>query len=82
MRATLGAIIDGHDVVSVLWVSFAAGVGVTATFGFALVGVVRSVDLRRDGRAVEATLVAVLGLLALAVVLAALVYGIVVMTQK
>jgi hypothetical protein len=82
MRAMLGAIVDGHDVVNVLWVSVASGVGVTAVFGFAIVGIVRSVDLSRDGRAVEAALAAILGLVALAAVLSALVYGIVVMTQK
>jgi hypothetical protein len=79
---SLGAIVEGGDLVQVIWTSLAAGIGVTAVFALAIFGATVAVDLRRDGRPGEATVFGVLGLLALAVVAAALVFGIVVMTQK
>ncbi len=80
--SVLATIIDGHALVQLIWVGFAAGVGVTGAFALALLGVTRAADFSRDGRAVEAALYGVLGLAALAAVTAAVVYGIVVMTQK
>ena len=80
--APLGAIVDGDALLDVVWASLAAGVGVTALFGIAILGAVRAVDLSRNGRSAEALALAGVGALALLVVAAAIVFGIVVMTQK
>ena len=78
----LATIVDGHALLQLVWVGAVAGVGVTAAFGFALLGVTRAADLGRHGRSGEALVYGAMGALALAVVLGAVVYGIVVMTQK
>ena len=78
----LGAIVDGGDLLEVIWVSFAAGLGVTAVFAIALAGATRTLDLRRDGRGFEATAYGALALVASAGVAAAVVLAIVVMTNK
>jgi hypothetical protein len=80
--STLASIVDGHALLQLVWVGALAGVGVTAAFGFALLGVTRAAELGRHGRSGEALVYGAFGALALAVVLAAVVYGIVVMTQK
>jgi hypothetical protein len=80
--STLASIVDGHALLQVVWVGAVAGVGATAAFGFALLGVTRAAELGREGRSGEAVVYGVLGAAALAVVLGALVYGIVVMTHK
>ena len=77
--ATIG---DGEPLLDVVWASFPAGLGVSAVFGIAILGAVRAVDYSRAGRAAEAIMLGVLCALALAVVGAAIVFGIVVMTQK
>ena len=80
--ATLASVIEGKQLLKVIWVAAAAGIGVTAAFAFALLGASRALDLSRDGRQPEATLYSALGAVALAVVVAAIAFGIVVMTQK
>ncbi len=75
------AIVDWDALLTVIWASLVAGIGVTAAFGFAILGGVRAVDLRRDGRVVEATLFSVVGVVGLVVVAGAIVFGIVVLTD-
>ncbi len=58
-----------------VWVSLAAAVGGTAAFSLAIAGAARFVDLRREGRAVEAGLFAAVTGLALAVCLGGVVLG-------
>lgn len=79
---SLGAIVDTGDLLEVAWVSLVAGIGVTASYGVAILGATRAVDLSREGRPGEAAMFAVLLVVALAAVGAAVVFGIVVMTQK
>jgi predicted membrane channel-forming protein YqfA (hemolysin III family) len=55
---------------------------VTIAFSFAIVGAVRSMDMRRDERPLEAGVYVAIGLIGLTVTLAALVYGIIIMTSK
>ena len=69
------AIVDWDALLTVIWASLVAGIGVTAAFGFAILGGVRAVDLRRDGRVVEATLFSVVGVVGLVVVAGAIVFG-------
>jgi hypothetical protein len=76
------ASIDWDALLEVVWSSAVAGVGVTAAFGIAIVGVTRAVDLRREGHASAALAAGAVGTVALAVVGAAIVFGIVVMTSK
>jgi ABC-type microcin C transport system permease subunit YejB len=75
-------IVDWAALGEVIGVSFVAGVGVTLAFSLALLGAVRFAELRQDERIVEATLYAIVGLVGLAVSLAAVVIGIILMTQK
>ena len=74
--------VDRGAVVDVIWASLLAGVGVTAVFSVGILGASRSVELRRDGHTAAAGAYAVLTVLAFAVVVAAMAFGIVVMTQK
>jgi uncharacterized membrane protein len=78
----LASIVDGHALLQVVWVGAVTGLGVTVAFGFAILGMSRASELGRHGRSGAALLYGALGAVALAVVAAAVVYGIVVMTQK
>jgi len=76
----IGSIVDTHALGQVVWVSVLAGVGVTAAWGLGILGATRAVEFGRDGRMGPATLYAVVGATGLAVVLAAIVFGIVILT--
>jgi hypothetical protein len=76
----IGAIVDTHALAQVLWVSVVAGVGMTASYGLAILGATRAVEFGRDGRVGEAAAYAVLGVAGLAAFLAAIVFGIVILT--
>jgi hypothetical protein len=80
--ALLAEVVSGHDLLQVVWVSLVAGIGVTAAYALAILGGARAVDLTRSGRSAEAVVFGVLCAIALVVVAAALVYGIVIMTTK
>jgi hypothetical protein len=77
----LASIVDWDALFTVVWASIAAGVGVTAAFGFAILGGTRALDLGREGRVGEATLFGVLGALGIVAVFAAIVFGIVVLSE-
>jgi membrane-anchored glycerophosphoryl diester phosphodiesterase (GDPDase) len=62
--------------------SLIAGVGVTLIFSIALLGVARFAEHNREGRAATAVAFGGLALLAAAAFLAAIVFGIIVMTSK
>ena len=74
------AVVDWDAVLQVIWVSLVAGVGVTAAWGFALLGSTRAVETGRDGRPAEAAFYAVVGAVGLLVVVGAIVFGIVILT--
>jgi hypothetical protein len=76
----IGAIVDTHALAQVLWVSVLAGVGVTGAYGLAILGATRALEFGRDGRIGEATVYAVIGIVGLAVFVAAIVFGIVILT--
>ena len=78
----LASIVDGDALLELVWVGAAAGIGVPAAFGVALFGVTRAADLSRAGRGPEAALYGALGVVALAAVTAAVVFGIIIMTHK
>jgi hypothetical protein len=75
------AIIDWDALLTVVWASLLAGIGVTAAFGFAILGGTRALELGRDRRVGEATIYGVLGLIGVATVLGAIVFGIVVLAE-
>jgi hypothetical protein len=76
------AAIDWDALLTAVWAAAAGGVGVTAAYGFAILGSVRAVDLGREGRTAEAAVYAAIGVIGLLTVLAAVVFGIVVLTNK
>jgi hypothetical protein len=78
----IATIVDGKAVWQTVVAAIVAGVGVTIIFAFALLGATRSVDLSRDGRTAAAAAWASVGLISFAVVVAAIVLGIIVMTTK
>ena len=77
----LATVVDWEGILDVVVVSFVAGVGVTAIYAVAVLGVTRVLDMSRDGRSLEAGAYGVLALVAFGVVIAACVFGIVVLTQ-
>jgi hypothetical protein len=76
------AVIDWDALLTVIWASLLAGIGVTAAYGLAILGATRAVELGRAGRVAEAAVYALLGVVGLATVLAAIVFGIVVLSDK
>ena len=82
MGALAAGAVDWDSLGKVVVAALVSGVGVTLCFSLAVAGATRFAELRRDQRSVEATLYAILGLLGLAATVAAVVIGIVVMTNK
>ena len=75
-------IVDVDTLLKVVGAAFAAGVGVTVAFALAIVGATRMVEMRRDGRGIEAGGYAALMIVALTVSAAAVAFGVIVMTTK
>ena len=75
-------VVDWRALVDVVIYSLGAGIGVTAIFALSILGATRAVDLRRDGHSGAAVAYGALMLVAFAAVAAAVVGGILVMTQK
>jgi hypothetical protein len=76
----IAKVVDWDALLQVVWVSLAAGVGVTAAWGFALLGSTRAVETGREGRRGAGFLYALIGTLGFAVVLGAIVFGILILT--
>ena len=76
----IATVVDWDALLQVIWVSLAAGVGVTAAWGLALLGSARAVETGRDGRMPEAGFYAIVGVLGFAAVVGAIVFGIVILT--
>ena len=78
----MAVVVETKELLQTVIASLVAGVGVTVVFSIAIWGVARFADLSRNERPVAAGAAATLAGLALAVTLAAVVFGIVVMTRK
>jgi len=78
----MATIVQTGDLVKTVIASLVAGVGITAIFSVAIWSGARFADLNRGGRPIAASAAGALGVLALAATLAAVVFGIVVMTSK
>jgi hypothetical protein len=77
----IASVVDTDALLTVVWASLVAGVGVTAAFGFAILGGVRAHELGREGRVGEAAILGAVGVLGVAAVIAAIVFGIVVLSE-
>jgi hypothetical protein len=78
---SFASIVDWDALLTVVWASAAAGIGVTAAYGLVILGTTRAVDLRRDGRTGEAIVFGVVGAVGIVTVCAAIVLGIVVLSE-
>ncbi|HEX2160354.1 MAG TPA: hypothetical protein VHF88_00850 [Thermoleophilaceae bacterium] len=78
----LADIVDVSDLVSVVWTSLVAGIGVCLVFSLAIVGFARATDMRREGNGVAMVAYTTLALIAFVAVMALVVFGVVVMTSK
>ena len=78
----LATIVDWKTLGQVALAALLAGVGVTTAFSFAILGATRMVEMRRDGRGIEAGAYATLMILGLAASGAAVAFGVIVMTKK
>ncbi len=76
-----GAIVNGGDLVQLLWSSFAAGIGVTVVYGVAILGAGRAVDHSRSGHRARATAYGALAAMSVVAVVAAVVLGIAAMAR-
>ena len=76
------ATIDWDALLTVVWSALLAGIVVPAAYGFVILGAARAVELGREGRAGEAVVYGVIGTLGAATVIAAIVFGIVVLSAK
>ena len=75
----IASIVDTHALLQVVWVSLLAGVGVTAAYGFGLLGTTRAIEYARDGHAAQAVAYAAVGVFGLVIVVGAIVFGIVIL---
>jgi len=78
----MAVVVETKELMQTVVASLIAGVGVTVVFSIAIWGVARFADLSRNERPLAAGAAATLAGLALAVTLAAVVFGIVIMTRK
>ncbi len=77
----IASIVDTDALLTVVWVSLLAGIGVTAAYGFAILGAVRALELGRSGRPGEAAIFAAVGVVGVATTVAAIVFGIFVLSD-
>jgi hypothetical protein len=78
---SFASIVDWDALLTVVWASVAAGIGVTAAYGLVILGTTRAVDLSRNGRTGGAIAFGVLGAVGIVTVCAAIVLGIVVLSE-
>jgi hypothetical protein len=78
----LATVVETKELFDTVVASLVAGIGVTAVFAILIFGAIRSADMVRDERPVLAAAAGGLAVIALLVVIAAIVLGIVVMTAK
>lgn len=76
------AVIDWDALLTVVWSALLAGICVPAAYGLVILGATRGRELGRQGRAGEAAVYGLIGALGAATVVAAIVFGIVVLSAK
>jgi len=78
----LGTIIDVDALWQTVWTAAVAGVGVSVVFSVAVLGGTRSLERRREERSGSAAAYGVVALLGVAGTLAAVVFGVLLITTK
>ena len=78
----LATVVETKELLRTVLAALVSGVGVTIVFSLAIYGATRFADFSRDERPVAGAAAATLTILALLVTLAAVVVGVVAMTQK
>ena len=78
----IASVVETKELLETVAASLIAGIGVTAAFSIVIFGITRSADMVRQERPLLATASGGLAALAGLVVIAAIVFGVVVMTQK
>jgi hypothetical protein len=78
----IATVVETKDLLQTIAASLVAGVGVTTAFAILIFGATRSADMVRDERPLLATAAGGLAVVALVLVIATIVLGIVVMTSK
>jgi hypothetical protein len=82
MAAFVATVVDTKALGQTVAASFAAGVGVAVVFSCAIYGAARFGEMGREGRTAAALAYGAIGVVAALAFLAAIVAGIIVMTQK
>jgi hypothetical protein len=75
-------IVETKELLQTVAYSLVAAIGVTTAFSLAIYGVTRAAEFRRDERPIASTAAGALGALGLAVCVAAIALGVIVMTTK
>jgi hypothetical protein len=78
----LAVIVDTKVLWKLVVASLAGGIGASLSFSLVILGATRFVDLRREGRSVSAGVFVALSVLAFAVFVAGVVYGVTVVSHK
>jgi hypothetical protein len=78
----IATVLETKELLDTVIASVVAGVGITTVFAILIFAVARSADMARNERPVLAVAAGGLAVLAFSVVTAAIVLGIIVMTQK
>jgi cation transporter-like permease len=78
----MAVVVETKELLQTVVASLVAGVGITVVFSVAIWGVARFADLNRNERPLAAGAAATLAVLAVLVTLAAVAFGIVVMSSK
>jgi uncharacterized membrane protein YidH (DUF202 family) len=78
----VATVIETKEMLQTVAASLIAGVGVTAVFALLIFGTIRSAEMVRDERPLLATAAGSLAVIALVVVIASIVLGIVVITSE
>jgi hypothetical protein len=74
--------VDVGQLVDVVWVSVLAGVGITATFSFVVLGTSGWAQCRRDGRGGASAAYLTVAAVAMLIFVAAVVFGVHIMLSK
>jgi hypothetical protein len=78
----MAVVVETKELLETVIASVVAGVGITVVFSVAIWGVARFADLSRNERPLAAGAAAALASLALLLTIAAVVFGIVIMSRK
>jgi hypothetical protein len=76
------AAVEWHILRDVVLASAAGGLGAAVAFSLVVIGATRSADMRREGHAVAAGVFVALAVVAFAAVIAGIVFGITILTNK